>query len=88
MPLIPAAATHRLNMSKIKEFSPESPIETQAKILENLGRGVYKATLPNGKLVHVHTPADIAQEKTYQNGELVQIELKPYDFSRGRIKIL
>ena len=75
-------------MSTIKEFSPESPIETQAEIIEHLGRGAYKATLPNGKIVHVHTPAETAREKTYQNGELVQIELKPYDFSRGRIKIL
>ncbi len=88
MPLIPVAAMHRSNMSTIKEFSPESPIETQAEIIEHIARGVYKATLPNGKLIHVHTPANIAQEKCYQNGELVQIELKPYDFSRGRIKIL
>ncbi|MED5585573.1 MAG: hypothetical protein VYB61_04400 [Verrucomicrobiota bacterium] len=75
-------------MSRTKEFSPQSPIETKAEINEHIGRGIYKATLPNGKLIHVHTPANTVQDQPYRKGELVLLELNPYDFSRGRIKIL
>jgi len=78
---------HRLNMSANKEFSPQSPIVTKAKILEQIDQGTYKASLSNGKQLHIHTPNHPPSSQSYQNGELVIIELKPYDFSRGRIKM-
>lgn len=87
MPLIPVAAMLRLNMSANKEFSPQSPILTKAKVIAQITEKTYKASLSNGKQVHIHTAHHPTPGRTYQNGEHVIIELKPYDFSRGRIKM-
>ncbi|MCP4849509.1 MAG: hypothetical protein GY899_16345 [Verrucomicrobiaceae bacterium] len=74
-------------MSANKEFSPQSPISTEAKILEQIDRKTYKAILRNGKLIHIHTPNHPPSDHSYQEGDLVIVELKPYDFSRGRINM-
>lgn len=73
-------------MAGDKQFSSQSPIITKAHILERIDLTTYRATLPNGKLIHIHTPNHPPSHHTYRNGDLVIVELKPYDFSRGRIK--
>ena len=78
---------HRLNMSANKEFSPQSPISTKAKVLEQIDKGTYRASLRNGKLIHIHAPNHPPANHSYQNGDLVIVELKPYDFSRGRVNM-
>jgi translation initiation factor IF-1 len=72
-------------MSANKEFSPQSPISTKVRILEQIDHGTYKASLRNGKIIHIHSPKSPPSNYSYQNGDLVIVELKPYDFSRGRI---
>ncbi len=74
-------------MSANKEFSPQSPISTKAKILEQIDQVTYKASLSNGKLIHIHTAKHSPSNHSYKNGDMVGVELKPYDFSRGRINM-
>ena len=74
-------------MAANKEFSPQSPICTEAKILEQVDQATYKASLTNGKLIHIHTTKNPPSNHSYQSGDLVLVELKPYDFSRGRINM-
>jgi translation initiation factor IF-1 len=69
------------------EFSPQSPIITKAQILERIDLTTYRASLPNGKSIHIHTANHSPSDHAFQNGDLVIVELKPYDFSRGRINM-
>lgn len=77
----------RLNMTADNGFSPQSPIPTTAQIIESIDMTTYLASLPNGKSIHVHTPKHSPSQHAFQKGDLVMVELKPYDFSRGRINM-
>ena len=64
-------------------------IEVEARILETVGEGAFRAELPNGKCVIAHFPSQgdatggsVAEAK---GGDLVRLAMSPYDFSRGRI---
>ena len=66
-------------------MTPEQPITTIGKIVEALDHRAYRASLPNGKIIHAHVPRD-AGRQNYQVGDQVPLELSPYDFSRARIR--
>jgi len=64
----------------------ESPITTDAVILERKGDHTFTAELPNGKVLMVHTPKklnELAQELI--SGDKVKLEMTTFDFDKGRI---
>lgn len=65
---------------------PDATIHAIAEILENLNPILYRASLPNGKIIlaHLSKPLAIALA-TFENGARVVVELTPYDFDQARI---
>ena len=65
---------------------PESTIHALGQVLENLRPGLYRVSLPNGKVVLAHLSkrlADTAAE--FAVAARVRLELSPYDFDTARI---
>ena len=65
-------------------MAAEPPITTKGKVVEAIDGHTYTVELPNGKVVHAH----LSRRKPPQDfsiGELVPLQLNPYDFSRARI---
>ena len=63
-------------------------IIASAKIIERLNDRIFKAELPNGKLIHIHfSKSDESDESELkiEIGDLVKVKMNPFDFSRGRI---
>ena len=62
-------------------------IIASAKIIERLNNRIFKAELPNGKLIHIHfSKSDESELKKNRNWRLSQSENESFfDFSRGRI---
>jgi translation initiation factor IF-1 len=66
----------------------EAPIVTQATITEELVAGrLYQADLPNGKSIPVHIPSKKGNGNVFTPGDVVTLEMTPYDFSKGRIRL-
>ena len=63
----------------------EPPITTEGKVLEALDGHTYVVELPNGKVIHAHLPRR-KQPITFEPGDLLALEMNPYDFSRARIR--
>ncbi len=64
----------------------EVPITTLATISEKRGDHNFTASLPNGKIVMVHTPKKLAHlANEIVSGDQVTIEMTPFDFDKGRI---
>ena len=72
---------NKLRMSKVK--NPE--IIGSAKIIEKLERRLFKASLPNGKIIHAHFSKSDNSQIDFEAGEIVKVKMNPYDFSRARI---
>ena len=64
----------------------ETPITTEGEIIEVLDERSYRATLPNGKIIHAHIPLGARGESPLAVGDRVCLQLNPYDFSRARIR--
>lgn len=65
-------------------FDP--PITTVGTIIESPKPKIYHVSLPNGKIVIGHIPkALIHLHDELKPGDKVQLELTPYDFTKGRI---
>ena len=60
-------------------------IIASAKIIERLNDRIFKAELPNGKLIHVHFSKSDESELKIEIGDMVKVKMNPFDFSRGRI---
>ena len=60
-------------------------IIASAKIIERLNDRIFKAELPNGKLIHIHFSKSDESELKIEIGDLVKVKMNPFDFSRGRI---
>ena len=72
---------NKLRMSEVK--NPETI--GSAKIIEKLERRLFKASLPNGKIIHAHFSKSDNSQIDFEVGEIVKVKMNPYDFSRARI---
>lgn len=67
-------------------MSKQDVIEVEGKVLEALPNAMFKVELENGHVVLAHISGKI--RKNYIRilpGDKVNIELTPYDLTRGRI---
>ncbi len=65
---------------------PDATIHASGKILSQLGEILYRAELPNGKLIMAHLSKPLTDEKkVFEPGVEVVIELTAFDFDSGRI---
>lgn len=67
-------------------MSKEDAIAAQGKVLETLPNAMFKVELENGHRVLAHISGKMRMHYIkILPGDLVQVELSPYDLSRGRI---
>lgn len=65
---------------------PDATIHTAGPVLERLGAVLYRAELPNGKVILAHLSKRLADTQTvFEPGQRVVMELTPYDFEQARI---
>ena len=62
-----------------------SEIIGSAKIIEIVDNRIFKAALPNGKIIHAHFAELDLLESKIEVGDTVRVKMNPFDFSRGRI---
>jgi translation initiation factor IF-1 len=55
--------------------------------VEVLGAKICWVVLPNGHRVLGHLPKKLAQARPLNPGERVILEMSPFDFSKGRIRL-
>ena len=55
-------------------------IIASAKIIERLNDRIFKAELPNGKLIHVHFSKSDESELKIEIGDMVKVKMNPFDF--------
>ena len=66
-----------------KIHNPE--IIATAKIIEIVDNRIFKAALPNGKIIHAHFSGSEQSESKIEVGDTLKVRMNPFDFSRGRI---
>jgi translation initiation factor IF-1 len=67
-------------------MAKQEPITVRGKIQESLPNAMFKVVLENGHLVLGHVSGKIRKNQIQiLPGDAVEIELSPYDLSRGRI---
>ena len=67
-------------------MAKEDAIRLEAKVRESLPNARFKVVLPNGHEVLAHISGKIRMHYIrILPGDKVQVELTPYDLSRGRI---
>ncbi len=65
-------------------FDP--PIKTTGTVIDSPKENIYQVELPNGKIIVGHVAkAMIALHQEIKPQCKVDLELTPYDFSKGRI---
>ena len=65
---------------------PDATIHTAGPVLARLGPVLYRAELPNGKIILAHLSKRLADAGTvFEPGQRVVMELTPYDFEQARI---
>jgi translation initiation factor IF-1 len=64
----------------------EEPIEVRGKVIQDMSHGTYKVELENKHQILAH-PCGKMRKYSIKilPGDLVTVELSPYDLSRGRI---
>ena len=62
-----------------------SEIIGSAKIIEIVDNRIFKAALPNGKIIHAHFAESELLESKIEVGDTVRVKMNPFDFSRGHI---
>lgn len=64
----------------------EEPIQVEGKVLETLPNAMFRVELPNGHKVLAHVSGKMRMHFIkILPGDMVTIELSPYDLTRGRI---
>ena len=67
-------------------MSKQDVIEVEGKVLEALPNAMFKVELENGHVVLAHVSGKIRMNFIrILPGDIVTIELTPYDLTRGRI---
>ena len=65
---------------------PDATIHTHGEILEAAGPVLYRVRLPNGKIILAHLSKPLADAKAlFATGDVLVLELTPYDFDTARI---
>lgn len=67
-------------------MAKEEPITADAVIVDTMPNATFKAELEGGHIVTVHVSGKIRKNNIkVLLGDKVQIEMSPYDLSKGRI---
>ncbi|MCK4993597.1 MAG: translation initiation factor IF-1 [Candidatus Omnitrophica bacterium] len=67
-------------------MAKEAAIQVEGKILETLPNAMFKVKLENGHMVLAHVSGKMRMHFIrILPGDLVTVELSPYDLTRGRI---
>ncbi|MCU0752249.1 MAG: hypothetical protein MUF86_10045 [Akkermansiaceae bacterium] len=65
---------------------PDASIHTHGRIIEQAGPVLYRVSLPNGKIILAHLSKRLAEgNAAFAAGEMLLLELTPYDFDSARI---
>lgn len=65
----------------------EEAIELKGRVLQDMSHGTYKVELENNHQILAHPCGKMRKYSIkIMPGDLVTVELSPYDLSRGRIK--
>ena len=65
---------------------PDPTIHAAGKILVQLNEILYRAELPNGKVIMAHLSKPLTEEKAvFEPGSVVRLELTAFDFESARI---
>jgi len=65
-------------------FDP--PITITGTVIDSPKPSIYHVSLPNGKIIIGHVPKALVNlHQEIKPDSQVQLELTPYDFSKGRI---
>jgi len=65
----------------------EGAIEVEGEVVEILGAKICWVVLSNGHRVLGHLPARTLAGHRLHPGERVILEMSPFDFSKGRIRL-
>ena len=67
-------------------MAKEDVIELQGEVVENLPNATFRVKLENGHTIHAFISGKMRMNYIrILPGDRVQVELTPYDLSRGRI---
>jgi translation initiation factor IF-1 len=67
-------------------MAKEDVIEMQGEVVENLPNATFKVKLENGHVIYAFISGKMRMNYIrIAPGDKVQVELTPYDLSRGRI---
>ena len=67
-------------------MAKEEAIQVEGKVLETLPNAMFRVELPNGHKVLAHVSGKMRMHFIkILPGDMVTIELSPYDLTRGRI---
>lgn len=65
---------------------PDAAIHTTGRILERRSPVLYQVSLPNGKMILAHLDRSLRdQALEWDAGELLLLQMTPYDFDGARI---
>ena len=68
-------------------MAKEEAIELKGKVLQDMSHGTYKVELENKHEILAHPCGKMRKYSIkIMPGDIVSVELSPYDLSRGRIK--
>ncbi len=67
-------------------MSKEDKIEVEGKIVESLPNAMFRVEIPGGKVILAHISGKMRVHYIkILPGDVVKVELSPYDLPRGRI---
>ena len=67
-------------------LSKDDVIELEGKVVEVLPNAMFKVELPNGKIILAHISGKLRMNFIkILLGDMVTVEMSPYDLTRGRI---
>ena len=67
-------------------MAKEEPIKVDGKVLETLPNAMFKVELENGHVLLAHISGKMRMHFIkILPGDMVTVEISPYDLSRGRI---
>ena len=67
-------------------MAKQAPIEQEGTIIESLSNAMFRVELENGHEIIAHTAGKMRKNRIrVLAGDRVQVEMTPYDLSKGRI---
>ncbi len=85
-PLDPTRARGQAHLREAAAFAGADPCDAPRDMAPQLGDILYRAELPNGKLIMAHLSKPLTEAKAeFEPGTMVVLELTAFDFDSGRI---